>query len=209
MSTTSCDYIVVGAGASGMAFVDTLLLHSEEPVSVLLLDKREQPGGHWNDAYDFATLHQPARNYGVESAKLEDLAVSNSEKRATKAEVLTYYKNVLKSWQTKGHNVQFEGGVSFDFETASYTTASGATKTATASRKIVDARYTTNDIPLHVPPRFAFDASLVDVIPPNELPARGAAAAERSYVVLGAGKTGQDTMLYLRERLGVPSDRIA
>ena len=55
MSTTSCDYIVVGAGASGMAFVDTLLLHSEEPVSVLLLDKREQPGGRsasgWISAY--------------------------------------------------------------------------------------------------------------------------------------------------------------
>ena len=56
-----CDYLVVGAGASGMAFVDTLLLHAAEPVSVVLLDKRSQPGGHWNDAYAFVRIHQPAR----------------------------------------------------------------------------------------------------------------------------------------------------
>ena len=55
--TSSCDYLVVGAGASGMSFVDTLLLHAPEPVLVTLLDKREQPGGHWNDAYDYVTLH--------------------------------------------------------------------------------------------------------------------------------------------------------
>ena len=36
--------------ASGMAFVDTLLQHSPERVSVLLVDKRARPGGHWNDA---------------------------------------------------------------------------------------------------------------------------------------------------------------
>ena len=47
----SVDYLVVGAGASGMAFVDTLLAHSPEPVSVLMIDKRTRPGGHWNDAY--------------------------------------------------------------------------------------------------------------------------------------------------------------
>ena len=63
--TEDCDYLVVGAGASGMAFVDTLLAHSPAPVSVVLIDERKQPGGHWNDAYDYATLHQPARNYGV------------------------------------------------------------------------------------------------------------------------------------------------
>ena len=58
MTAGAVDYLVVGAGASGMAFVDTLLLHKTEPVSVLLLDKRTQPGGHWQDAYDFATLHR-------------------------------------------------------------------------------------------------------------------------------------------------------
>ena len=54
-----------------MSFVDSLLKHSPKKLSVLLVDKRAAPGGHWNDAYGFVTLHQPARNYGVESSKLE------------------------------------------------------------------------------------------------------------------------------------------
>lgn len=196
-----------------MAFVDTLLLHSKSPVSVVLLDKREQPGGHWNDAYDFATLHQPARNYGVESAKLEDLALSNDEKRATRAEILAYYRSVLESWKSKGHDVEFVGGSSFDFEAGAYTQEGGsAPVNVDVAKKVVDARYTANDIPLHVPPKFAYNADQLDVIPPNELPAHGSTtaggAAEHHYVVLGAGKTGQDTMLYLRDVLGVPLERL-
>ena len=37
---------------------------------VVLLDRRAKPGGHWNDAYDFVRLHQPAAFYGVNSLKL-------------------------------------------------------------------------------------------------------------------------------------------
>ena len=40
------DYLVVGSGAMGMAFVDTL--RTEQPDStVILIDKHGQPGGHW------------------------------------------------------------------------------------------------------------------------------------------------------------------
>lgn len=194
MIAKTCDYLVVGAGASGMSFVDTLLLHSQEPVSVVLLDKREQPGGHWNDAYDFATLHQPARNYGVESSKLEELAISNDEKRATKSEILTYYQSLLKSWKEKGHSVEFVGSASFDFAAGTYMSGSeGEPTVVNVAKKVVDARFTTNDIPSLVPPRFAYNKEKLDLISPNELPARGTAAADKNYVVLGAGKTGQDT----------------
>ena len=31
---------------------------------------RSAPGGHWNDAYDFVRLHQPAITYGVNSRSL-------------------------------------------------------------------------------------------------------------------------------------------
>jgi len=185
-----------------MAFVDTLLAHAPGPVSVVLIDKRGQPGGHWVDAYDYATLHQPARNYGVETVRLEDSAVSNAESRATKAEILEHYHSLLASWQAKG--VQFVGDASFDFATGTYSTGAGDAVQVTA-RKVVDARYTTNDIPLHVPPRFTFNADLLDLIPPNALPERAAApGSRRRYCVLGAGKTGQDAVLYLREKLGVP-----
>ena len=42
------DYLVVGAGASGLAFADSLL--AEADVDMVLVDRRDRPGGHWRDA---------------------------------------------------------------------------------------------------------------------------------------------------------------
>jgi len=39
------DYLVVGAGASGLAFADTLLAEAPN-ITVTLVDRREAPGGH-------------------------------------------------------------------------------------------------------------------------------------------------------------------
>ncbi len=48
-STVECldaTHFVVGAGAMGMAFVDTLI--QEDPnARVVLIDREAQPGGHW------------------------------------------------------------------------------------------------------------------------------------------------------------------
>ena len=55
----SCDYLVVGGGATGMAFVDTLLHHHEGNPSVVMVDAHESPGGQWHDSYEFVRLHHP------------------------------------------------------------------------------------------------------------------------------------------------------
>jgi len=52
------DYLVVGAGAAAMAFVDTIL--SDTDSRIVMVDRRDRPGDHWNDAYPFVGLHQPA-----------------------------------------------------------------------------------------------------------------------------------------------------
>jgi cation diffusion facilitator CzcD-associated flavoprotein CzcO len=57
------DYLIVGAGAAGMAFADSLIADSD--ANVVLVDRRHPPGGHWNDAYPFVRLHQPSPFYGV------------------------------------------------------------------------------------------------------------------------------------------------
>lgn len=44
MPVTETDYLVVGAGASGMAFVDALIAASE--AEVVMVDRRHRPGGH-------------------------------------------------------------------------------------------------------------------------------------------------------------------
>src|SRR5688500_7691189 len=50
------DYLVVGAGAMGMAFTDALVDHADAHVT--LVDRRHTAGGHWLDAYPFVQLHQ-------------------------------------------------------------------------------------------------------------------------------------------------------
>jgi len=57
MRTIETDCLVVGAGATGMAFTDALV--ADLDAQVVLIDRRHSPGGHWNDAYPFVRLHQP------------------------------------------------------------------------------------------------------------------------------------------------------
>jgi hypothetical protein len=86
------DYLVVGAGASGLAFVDTLVAEDAN-VEVTVIDRRPAPGGHWVDAYPFVRLHTPSAYYGVNSLALGadriDDAGENAGfyERATGAEV--------------------------------------------------------------------------------------------------------------------------
>ena len=67
------DYLVVGAGAMGMAFTDALIDHAD--VHVTLVDRRHAAGGHWQDAYPFVQLHQASLFYGVASTVLGSGAV--------------------------------------------------------------------------------------------------------------------------------------
>ena len=68
MPELKADYLVIGAGAMGMAFTDVLMTESDK--TVILVDRHDRPGGHWNDAYPFVRLHQPSAFYGVNSRKL-------------------------------------------------------------------------------------------------------------------------------------------
>ena len=63
------DYLVVGAGAMGMAFVDALV-GMRPGVRVAMVERRHGPGGHWREAYPFVRLHQASTFYGVASTLL-------------------------------------------------------------------------------------------------------------------------------------------
>ena len=62
------DYLISGAGATALSFLDVLL--AETDATVVIVDRRDAPGGHWNDAYPFVRLHQSASFYGVNSRPL-------------------------------------------------------------------------------------------------------------------------------------------
>jgi hypothetical protein len=183
-------------------------------ISIVIVDKHAQPGGHWNDSYPFVSLHQAARNYGVESLALEEKVADRKELRATRSEILDYYAQIMEGF-VANFDVKFIRGVQFDFASASLIPVEDSGSGAAASRTVsaatvVDARWTENDLPVTVKPKFDYSEELIDLIPPNELPTRAAAAggggdaAERKYYcVIGAGKTGQDTVMYLQNQLGI------
>ena len=91
------DYLVVGAGASGMAFVDEILQGSPDK-TVVMVDKRAQAGGHWVDAYNFVSLHMPAGNYGVRSAPLG----TSDDELSTKPQIVAYYDQLMKRFIASG-----------------------------------------------------------------------------------------------------------
>src|SRR4051794_34474592 len=94
------DYLVVGAGATAMAFVDTLL--DESSADITLVDAHHRAGGHWNDAYAFVRLHQPAAFYGVCSRELGTWTRETTGLNAglyelsSGPEVLAYYDQVMR-----------------------------------------------------------------------------------------------------------------
>ena len=211
MAEIEVDYLVVGAGASGMAFVDALVA-ADPDAEVLLVDRRHRPGGHWLDAYPFVRLHQPSATYGVTSRALGDERIdelgSNAGfyERATAAEIVAYYDKVLEEVLLPS-GVRFLGMVEHRGEGGVHTLTSlltGEETTVRVRRRFVDATYTESSIPSKHTPEFTIDDGAV-VVPPNDLVALEVPAA--GYTVIGGGKTAMDTCGWLLE-VGVDPGRI-
>src|SRR3954451_5690270 len=109
--TLDADYLVVGAGAAGMAFTDALIDHAD--VRVALVDRRHSVGGHWLDAYPFVRLHQASAFYGVASTPLGGGRIQQHgpeaglHERATMAEICSYYGHVLSDRMLASGKVSF------------------------------------------------------------------------------------------------------
>jgi hypothetical protein len=190
------DYLVVGAGAMGMAFVDALTAHAD--VSVAMLDRRHGVGGHWLDAYGFVRLHQASAFYGVSSTLLGGGRVQTDgperglHERASAAEVSEYYARVLERL-TATARVHFYARSEYLGDHRFVSLLSGTRFSAPRAR-LVDARYLSPDIPLLTPPPFAIEEG-ARVVAVNEL-VRIPQAPEK-YVIVGAGKTATDTCVWL------------
>ena len=211
MREVETDYLVVGAGASGMAFADTLVAHTD--ADVVLVDRRHQPGGHWLDAYPFVRLHQPSAYYGVESLSLGDDRVDEHGpnagfyERATGIEICDYYSRVLAENLLPTGRVRFFGMSEHRRIGDAHLVVSlldGSKTVVKPRRKIVDATYVQSEIPSRHVPGFMIEEG-VALVPPNDL-VDLAEPADR-FTVIGAGKTAIDTCVWLLEA-GVDPDRI-
>jgi cation diffusion facilitator CzcD-associated flavoprotein CzcO len=58
VKTIETDYLVVGAGAMGMAFTDTLV--AETDAHVVVVDRGHAPGGHWTRVLSSQPSKSPA-----------------------------------------------------------------------------------------------------------------------------------------------------
>lgn len=206
MAPFDTDYLVIGAGATGLAFADTLLQESDAHIT--LVDQRAQPGGHWNDAYPFVTLHQPSAFYGVNSLPLgsghTDTQGPNAglHELASGVEVCGYFQQVMQQRLLPSGRVRFlpmsdclaSGGP----QAPVVSRLSGQTTTVTVRRKWVDARHFSPDVPATHPPRFEVAAG-VRLLTPTQLSRWGqdGAAPPERFCILGAGKTGMDVALWL------------
>lgn len=210
------DYLIVGAGAMGMAFVDAIL--NETDASITIVDRHGKPGGHWNDAYPFVRLHQPSAFYGVNSRPLGSDRVDTHGlneglyELASGAEVIAYYDKIMQQDFIPSGRVQYfplsevdvatVGADASSVDVRSLTT--GDVTSIVVSNRIVNASYMNVSVPSQRPPSYDV-ADGVRFGPVNALASLSEPAD--GYVVVGAGKTGADACLYLLAN-GVDPDAI-
>ena len=194
------DYLVVGAGAMGLAFADEVLTRSPN-ARIIILDKRAKPGGHWNDAYPFVSLHQPAALYGVSSEALG----TGGAALASGGEVLAYFERVVNKWVATGRLQFFPMCEYIGNDQFASILAPGREYRVMVRKKTVDASYMKVEVPATKDPAYAVSPG-ISLIPPNGL--TDIAQPWSGYVIIGGGKTGIDAVLFLLE-LGVEPDAIS
>ena len=206
--TVEADYLVVGAGATGMAFTDALIDHAD--VRVAVVDRRHSVGGHWLDAYPFVRLHQASAFYGVASTLLGGGRVQQHgpeaglHERATSPRSVPTTVTILADRMLESGKVEFFANCEYVGDRQIVSRISGERLEVSQRCRIVDARYLAPDIPADTPPPFDV-ADGARVIPVNDL-AR-LAEAPSQYVIVGSGKTATDACVWLLAR-GVDPDAI-
>lgn len=213
MHTIEADYLVVGAGAMAMAFIDALVAEaSAAQARVVVVDRNHAPGGHWTMAYPFVRLHQPSAFYGVNSLPLGGDAIDQVGwnrglyELATAGEICAYYDHIMRRRLLPSGRVSYFPMSEYLGEhrgEARFRTLAGADYTVRVARRVVDATYMRVTVPAMRPPPYRV-APGIDCVPPGDLPRRG---AHERYVIVGAGKTGIDTCLWLLGQ-GVDPDRL-
>lgn len=201
------DYVVIGAGAMALAFVDALL--DESDATVILLDRRPAVGGHWRDAYPFVRLHSPSARYGVNSRPLGDGGLERDGPSAGLMEmagrdaILACFETLLRDRLLPSGRVTWLPAHEWRGDGLAVSLVDGDSLRLRARRRIVDATATGTRLPSTHGPGFAVDTG-VRCIPPNDLAGIDPA---RPHTVIGSGKTAMDAVLHLLAA-GVAPDAI-
>ena len=197
MQQLETDYLVIGSGAMGMAFCDELIAGTN--ASIIIVDKHHQPGGHWNDAYPFVRLHQPSAFYGVNSKKLGNNTIDATGlnkglyELATNSEVCGYFDQVMQRQFLSSGRVRYFPSCEY-LGKGHFSSLLSDEEYSVSFKKEVDATYMNVVVPSKRPPPFSLEGN-AKCVPINELPILG--QKYKDFVIVGAGKTAIDAVLFL------------
>jgi NAD(P)-binding Rossmann-like domain len=201
MPTIETDYLVIGAGAVGLAFADTLL--AETDAHITIVDRHGKPGGHWNDAYSFVALHQPSAFYGVNSVPLgsgrkDAIGVNEGMyELASGPEVSGYFDSVMRQHLLPSGRVNYFPMSDYKGDGRFVSLLSGSETHVAVRKKTVDGTYYGTTVPSTHKPKFAV-ADGVRLVTPNALPQLWMEPAPPTqFVIIGAGKTAMDVGVWL------------
>lgn len=212
MNRIETDYLVVGAGAAGMAFTDALIAAGD--ADVVMVDRRHAPGGHWLDAYPFVRIHQASACYGVNSMPLGTETIDQSGpnaglyERSTAVEICAYFQQVMERVLLPSGQVRFLPCSAYTGDWQRQHTVhaniSGETSSVHVRRAVVDTTYLEVTVPATHERPFAVDEDL-RCVPVGDLV--NLAHRPAGYTLLGGGKTAMDACCWLLEH-GEDPDRI-
>ncbi len=189
-----------------MAFADVLV--EETNADVIIVDRFAKPGGHWNVAYPFVTLHQPSAYYGVSSRELGTGALDQVGLNkgladlASGPEVLAYFDDVMREQFLPSGRVRYFPMCDYRGNGRFVHKMTGE-KFQVEAAKVVDCTYLKTTVPSTHTPNFDV-ANGVRFMALNDLPSIEEPPA--GYVVVGGGKTGIDAVLWLLEHQVNPDD---
>ncbi|WOE76188.1 NAD(P)-binding protein [Alterisphingorhabdus coralli] len=220
MTQLETDYLIIGAGAVGLAFADTLI-EQDPDCDVIIVDRHGAPGGHWNDAYGFVALHQPSAFYGVNSLELGSRRIDEAGHNkgfyelASGPEVSGYFHKVMHQQLLPSGRVRYFPMSEYHWpdgegEEHRFThLLSGEEQTVTVRKRLVDATYYGTSVPSTHKRKYAV-ADDVHCVPPNDLPQlwKDPDAVPPHFCILGAGKTAMDVGVWLLQA-GASPDSIS
>lgn len=204
------DYLISGAGASALSFLDVML--TETNATIAVADRRDAPGGHWNDAYPFVRLHQQSSFYGVASRRFNPPRPAKGGFNAglfelsTKSEILHYFHDLMENTYLPSGRVTYFPMSEHLGDGRVRSLITGEITEIEIGQKLVNAGLFGDRTTIPATHARPYEvAEGVDCVPPNDLPRR--APGHGAFTVIGAGKTGMDVVIWLLGR-GVDPGRI-
>ena len=211
MSRTSeieTDYLVIGAGALGMGFVDTLIEHSD--ADVVMIDRRHRPG--WSLARLLSVrpaapavgeLRRELRRHSdrTGSSPTGETPASTSERVERRSAGTTTRSCVTDSWRRAVCGSSRCATTSATRRFRSRVT--GVETDVSVRRSVVDATYMASRVPATDPPPFEV-ADGVTCVPVGAL--TSVTKPPAGYVIIGGGKTAMDAVCWLLDQGAAPRD---